>query len=137
MGTRSSSAKKKGTEGCTEEVLEQFNYPCASVHPGSGQGNCIVTLPCFVFYIAKLGQHSNRESCIMLENKQTCNLIAKTSQHSLVAVSEYCAASKEHCGRGYNWYVQTSLPNIVAPEGHQNDCNCVCVHNTNITCGPT
>ena len=38
MGTRSSSAKKMGMEGCTEEVLEQFNYPCASAHPGSGQG---------------------------------------------------------------------------------------------------
>ena len=38
MGTRSSSAKKMGMEGCTEEVLEQLNYPCASVHPGSGQG---------------------------------------------------------------------------------------------------
>ena len=50
MGTRSSSAKKMGTEGCTEEVLEQFNYPCASVHPGSGQGILHRHFACALFF---------------------------------------------------------------------------------------
>ena len=111
MGTRSSSAKKMGMEGCTEEVLEQFNY-CA--HPGFDRGYCIVTLPVFCF-LAKWGQRSNRESCIVLENKQTCSLIPKTPQRSLVAVREYRTASKRRCGRGYDRYVLTLLSDVVAP----------------------
>ena len=54
----------------------------------------------FAHFLAKWGQRSSRESCIVLENKQTCSLIAKTPQHSLVAVREYPTASKECCGWG-------------------------------------
>ena len=47
------------------------------------------------------GQPGSKESCIMLENGPTCNLVAKLPQHLLLAVHKFRAASKERCKWGH------------------------------------
>ena len=71
-------------------------------------------------FLGKWGQHASRESCILVENKPTLSFVAIALQRSLLALREFCTASKEHCRWGYNWCVQTLLPDVVAPETHRN-----------------
>ena len=46
------------------------------------------------------GQPDGGESCIVLESRSPCSPVAKLLQLSYV-VHELCAASEEHCERGY------------------------------------
>ena len=57
----------------------------------------------------------------LARNAPTWSLVAKASQHSSLAVREFRTASEEHCGQCYDWCGQTLLPDVVAPETHQND----------------
>ena len=72
------------------------------------------------------GQPDGGESCIVLESRSPCSPVAKLLQLSYV-VHELCAASDERCERGYRQLcVETLLPDVVAPDMHQNDCSYVC-----------
>ena len=84
--------------------------------------------------LAKRGQHGSVESCIVLEKGPTCSLVAKAPQHLSPALREYRTARGEHCGRDYDWCVQTLVPNVVAPEAHQNDCSYVHALSSNTKC---
>ena len=84
---------------CTEEVLEWFNYPHASAHPGwkvSCQG--IPNWPASSLTLCFIKASPTVEKAvILLESGPTRNLIAKFPQRSSLAVREFCAASEEHC----------------------------------------
>ena len=74
---------KKGGCGCTEEVLEQFNYTHASTHHRcevSYQG-CTESTWIVALLMHSQGQANREESCIVLESGPTSCLIAKQSQH--------------------------------------------------------
>ena len=102
MGACSSSIKTRGVGGCIEELLDWFDYPHASAHPVY-EVNCywLSKQHHFIFF-AKLGQPSCGESCIVLENRRTHNLIAKPWVAFIVALCVFHAACEERCRRGYS-----------------------------------
>ena len=60
-----------------------------------------------------------------------CSLVAKLPQHSLLAVREFCAAircCKRRMLRTRQWtgVCKTLMPDVMAPEAHQNDQSYVC-----------
>ena len=67
-------------------------------------------------FLPKWGQCGS----ILLENRPTRSLVARASQRSSFAVRKFRTASDEHCGQGYDWCVQTLLPDVAAPETHWN-----------------
>ena len=80
-------------------------YPCK--HPPKVQRQVAGTTFVRAFFVDKQGQCGSRENCILLENGPTQSLVNRASQRSSLAVREFRTASKERCGRGYNWCVQT------------------------------
>ena len=64
----------------------------------------------------------------MLESELTHSLIAKLLQHSSLALRKFRTdiAIVEHCEQGDGRVCETLLPDVVAPEVHQNDHSSVC-----------
>ena len=64
----------------------------------------------------------------MLECKPTHSLIGKLLQRSSLALCKFSTgiAIVEHCEQGYGCVCETLLPDVVAPEAHQNDHSYVC-----------
>ena len=54
-------------------------------------------------FLAKWGQHGNRESCILLENGPTQSLVARASQFSPLAACKFPTVSEERCTWVYHW----------------------------------
>lgn len=62
----------------------------------------------------------------MLESGLTRSLIAKFLQHSSLAVREFRAANLNTMNEATDGCVcETLVPDVVAPEAHQNNCSCV------------
>ena len=53
--------------------------------------------------------------------EKAASLVARALRRSSFAVHEFPTVSEECCTRGYEWCLQTMLPDVVAPETHHND----------------
>ena len=64
-------------------------------------------------FLGKRGQHGNRESCILLQNRPP---EVSSSLHSIrcLQYANFVLQVKNHCRQGYDWCVQTLLPDVVA-----------------------
>ena len=65
-------------------------------------------------FLGKRGQHGSRESCILLQNRPP--EVSLSSLHSIrcLQYANFVLQVKNHCRQGYDWCVQTLLPDVVA-----------------------
>ena len=92
-----------GVGGYTEEVLEWFDCPHTSAHPGCkvscrGVLNRPASWLCLCFNEAS---PMVEKAMIVLESRPTRSLIAKRLQRSSLAVRKFRAASEERCKQCY------------------------------------
>ena len=65
---------------------------------------------------------TSRESCIVLQNRPTCSLVAKFSQHSVVACSiqMLCCRGRTLQMRARMGMCKSLMPDVIASKEHQN-----------------
>ena len=105
MGARSSSVKIWGWAVYTEKVLEWFNYPHARAHSGCKVSNHGTEWAYIVgSSVIRWGQPDSGESCIMLQSGPIHSLlVAKFSQHSVIAYSMQISCCRERTLRMRPW----------------------------------
>ena len=101
-----------GMGSYTEKVLKWFNYPQARAHPRCEVGSHGAELTCIVgSSMLRRGQPDSRESCIMLQSRLTCSLVAKFPQRSVVACKGETLRTRPRTG--------VCEPDDMAPKAHQ------------------
>ena len=112
--------------GCTEKVLEWFDYLRASAHPGcevSCQGYRIGLHRRFVRASSKLTRQAVKKgvSCYKAD-RFVASLPRFLSVQLSLAVREFHTAGEERCEWGHGRGVcEPLMPDVVAPEVQQND----------------
>ena len=116
MGARSSSTnkrkkrkKKKKKRGWvfTRRMLEWFNYPRASAHPGCEVSSIIdgrTESTCSVASsVLRRSQPDDIESCIVLESRLTRSLVAKLASEAFVTCSMRISCCRRRTLRTWLW----------------------------------
>ena len=102
MGTCSSSTKNRGWAVTRRRCLNGLTVPTQAPTPDAKLAARVYGIDLHRgFACASLSQPDRGESCIVLENGPTRNLIAKLPQRSSLAVCEFRAAGEKRCKQGY------------------------------------
>ena len=125
MGTRSSSAKKWGWAVTQKRCLNGSTIPMQGPIPDAKLAARVYRI--IASSVLRRGQPDSGESCVMLQSRPTCSLIAKFPQRSVVACTTQISCCRERMlgTRPRTGVCEPLMPDVVVSKVHQNNCSYV------------